>query len=134
MVRTFPHRQRHPGGAFTGGVRGSGRGAVAAWIRSSDPAFSEVPGDLDELAPFLRQMEIVTSRFDSASRTWTVPTRLTFNSAFETDLRMASDGTGKVWLTWLENPEGEIVSTSAAPSTLRYSVWDGTSWTAPRPR
>jgi hypothetical protein len=106
-------------------------GAVAAWIRSSDPSFSEVPGDLDELAPFLRQMEIVTSRFDPASRTWTVPTRLTFNSAFETDLRMTSDGTGKIWLTWLENPEGEILSTSAAPSALRYSVWDGTSWTAP---
>lgn len=106
-------------------------GAVGAWTRSSDPAFSDVPEDLEALAPFLRQMEIVTARFDPNAGTWTVPSPLTFNTSFETDLQMARDGSGRVWLTWLENPQGEILSTSTAPSALRSSIWDGTSWTAP---
>lgn len=106
-------------------------GAVAAWTRSSNPNFSEVPKELEELPPFFRQLEIVTSRFDPTSQTWTQPAPLTQNTAFETDLQLAFDGSGKAWLTWLENPAGELISTPEAPSSLRYSVWNGLSWSAP---
>lgn len=109
---------------------GSG-GAVAAWLRSSDPAFDQVPGTFDELAPFFKQMEIVTVRFDPGSRSWTQPAPLTQNDASETDLHLAYDGNGSVWLTWLENEAGEPLSTADAPSRLRYSVWNGSSWTVP---
>ncbi|MEJ2083424.1 MAG: sialidase family protein, partial [Acidobacteriota bacterium] len=109
---------------------GSG-GAVAAWIRSSDPNFDQVPGTFDDLAPFFKQMEIVTARFDPGSQSWTQPAPLTRNDASETDLHLAYDGNGRVWLTWLENEAGEPLSTAEAPSRLRYSVWDGSSWSMP---
>jgi len=112
------------------GPDGAG-GAMAAWSRSSDPNFSQLPETLDDLAPFFRQLEIVTARFDPASQTWTQPSPLTQNNAFETDLQLAFDGNGKVWLTWLENAAGEILSTADAPSRLRYSTWNGSAWSGP---
>ncbi|MEJ2083954.1 MAG: hypothetical protein P8Y94_17805, partial [Acidobacteriota bacterium] len=109
---------------------GSG-GAVAAWIRSSDSNFDQEPETIDELAPFFKQMEIVTARFDPGSQSWTQPAPLTQNDAFETDLQLAYDGNGRVWLTWLENQAGEMLSTADAPSRLRYSFWNGSSWSTP---
>ncbi len=106
-------------------------GAVAAWTRSSDPNFDQVPGTFEEMAPFFRQMEIVTARFDPAGQSWTQPAPLTQNTAFESDLQLAFDGNGRVWLTWLENGAGELISTAEAPSRLRYSIWDGSSWSNP---
>ncbi len=109
---------------------GSG-GAVAAWLRSSDPNFDQVPGTFDGLAPFFKQMEIVTARFDPGSQSWTQPAPLTQNHASETDLHLAFSGDGTVWLTWLENDAGEPLSTADAPSRLRYSTWNGSSWSVP---
>ena len=49
----------------------------------------------------------------------------------DTVLRMAKDTSGNLMLLWLSNPAGEMVSTPANLSTLLYSTWTGSAWTAP---
>jgi PKD repeat protein len=104
---------------------------VAAWLRINDPAFSAPVNAAADLPAFYNQLEVVTSVFDPTSRTWGQITQLTDDDVMHTNLRLSSDGSGQVMLTWLSNPNAEFVSTSSSPSNLQYSRWDGSTWSSP---
>jgi PKD repeat protein len=112
------------------GIDGSGK-YVAAWLRIKDAAFSTPIPTTAELPLFYTRLEVVSSVFDPVAETWGPISSLTDDSAMDTVLRMAKDAFGNLMLLWLSNPAGEMVSTVANPSTLRYSTWTGSAWTAP---
>jgi PKD repeat protein len=113
------------------GVDTNGK-VVAAWLRIKDPAFSAPINSIGDLPLFYTQLEVVSAVFDPLTRTWGPIAQLTDDTAFDTDLRLSSDGKGRLLLTWLSNPCGEFISTSACPSTLKYSFWNGSNWSTPR--
>lgn len=112
------------------GVDARGK-VVAAWLRVKDAAFSAQINTEEDLPRFYTRLEVVTSVFDPATRKWGAVVPLTDDSRMDTDLRLSSDGAGRPLLTWLSNPDAEFISSAASPSTLKYSVWDGSKWSAP---
>gem|GEM_PF-1959922 len=104
---------------------------VAAWLRIKEPAFSAPINTISDLALFYTKLEVVSAIFDPLTRTWGPVTQLTNDTAFDTSLRLSSDGEGNLLLSWLSNPCGELISTATCPSTLKYSFWNGSSWSPP---
>jgi len=51
--------------------------------------------------------------------------------SIDSDLRLSFDGQGHLLLTWLSNADGEFLSTSVSPSTLKHSFWNGVAWATP---
>lgn len=116
----------------TAGVDANGN-VVAAWLRIKDTDFSTPVNTSSDLPLFYKRLEVVTSVFNPSGQTWGSVTPLTDDAAFDTDLRLSSDQSGHLMLTWLSNPDGEFVSTAASPSVLKYSFWNGEAWSAPAP-
>jgi len=114
------------------GVDASGR-VVAAWLRIKDPAFATPIQDLGDLPLFYTRMEVVSAVFDPSTQAWSAVTALTDDVGADTNLRLSADTSGNLLLTWLTNPNAEFVSTPTYPSTLNFSVWNGSAWTAPSP-
>jgi PKD repeat protein len=112
------------------GVDANGK-VVAAWLRIRDSAFTTPITTASELPLFYTRLEVVSAVFDPATKTWGAITALTDDTAFDTDLRLSADGSGNLMLTWLSNGAGEFLSTAADPSTLRFSLWTGSAWSAP---
>ena len=104
---------------------------VAVWTRIQDAAFSTAITTASQLPLFYTRLEVVSAVFDPATQTWGPITALTSDTALDTDVSLASDGAGNLLLTWLSNPAGEFMSTGGSPSSLKYSVWNGSSWSAP---
>jgi hypothetical protein len=111
------------------GVDANGK-VIAAWLRIKDPAFSSTISTVEDLPLFYKKFEVVSSVFDPASRTWSAVTPLTDDLALDTSLRLSSDATGKLLLTWQSNPSGEFNADSANPATIKYSFWNGSNWNA----
>gem|GEM_PF-2489324 len=112
------------------GVDHTGR-VVAAWLRIKDEQYSAPVNTAGDLARFFKSLEVVTAVFDPARAVWGPVTPLTDDDAMDTDLKLSGDGEGRLLLTWLSNSSGVLTSDSNAPSVLRYSVWNGSSWEAP---
>ena len=112
------------------GVDGNGR-VVAAWLRVKDNSFSDTISTMDDVAAFYKDFEVVTADFDPATQAWSEVTPLTDDMALDTDLQLSSDGSGGLLLSWLSNPDAELMSTGTSPSQLKYSVRSAGSWTAP---
>jgi hypothetical protein len=96
-----------------------------------DPNFPTSVSTLADVAQFYKDFEVVTADFDPTTLRWTPVTALTDDTALDTDLQLASDGAGNVLLSWLSNPDAELLSTSGSPSTLKYSTRAGGIWTPP---
>jgi len=101
---------------------------VAAWLRVKETAFSDYVAFIGDLPKFYKQFEVVSATFDPLTRRWSQITALTNDEVFDTDLRLSWGGNGDLMLSWLSNPAGELVSTDASPSSLRYAFWDGFGW------
>ena len=104
---------------------------VASWLRIKDAAFSATIATSADLPLFFTRLEVVSAVFDPTTKTWGPITALTSDTAYDSDLRLSDDGSGNLMLTWLSNAAGEFQSTSAHPSTLEFSTWSGTAWSAP---
>lgn len=104
---------------------------AAAWLRIKDLAFSTPVNSTADLPLFYKRLEVVGATFTTASRTWGAVTALTDDASLDSDLRLSSDGTSRLMLTWLSNPGGDFVSTTGSPSALKYSFWNGTAWNTP---
>lgn len=104
---------------------------VAAWTRIRDAAFSSPVAQASELPSFYSRLEVVTAVFDPGTGTWSSITPLTDDTAFDSNVTISDDGEGNLLLTWLSNPAGHFLSTSGSPSSLRYSIWNGSVWSAP---
>ena len=114
------------------GIDGTGK-YVAAWLRIRDEAFSTPIPTTAELPLYYTRLEVVSAVFDPVAKTWGPIASLTDDSSMDTVLRMAKDASGNLMLLWLSNPAGEMVSTPTNPSTLFFSTWTGSAWTAPAP-
>jgi PKD repeat protein len=114
------------------GTDANGR-VVAAWLRIKDPDFSVPIQEVADLPLFYTRLEVVSAVFDPVAQTWGPMTQLTEDTALDTDLRLSSDSAGNLLLTWLSNPDGELLSTPESPSTLRFSIWNAATqaWSAP---
>jgi hypothetical protein len=112
------------------GVDSNGK-AIAAWLRVKDPAFATPINNFDDLPLFYKNVEIVSATFDSLSMRWSEPSQITDDSALDTSLRLSADSAGKLLLTWQSNPSGEFTATSAVPSSLKYTFWNGSNWNTP---
>ncbi|MDQ6911902.1 MAG: hypothetical protein M3128_03400 [Verrucomicrobiota bacterium] len=111
-------------------VDASGR-VLAAWLRVKDPNFPTSVSSMNDVAEFYKDFEVVTSDFDSANQAWTPVTPLTDDTLMDTALQLSSDDDGNVLLTWLSNPDAELLSTADSPSSLKYSIRSAGSWSAP---
>lgn len=106
---------------------------VAAWLRIADAAYDGPLDNLSDIAEFHRQLEVVTAVFDPAAGTWSEVVALTDDRAADRGLRLSTDGEGGLLLSWLSNPDAELVSTAASPSALKASFWDAEAsrWSLP---
>ncbi|MBI3427717.1 MAG: PKD domain-containing protein [Acidobacteria bacterium] len=116
--------------APVGGTDQNGK-VVAAWLRIKDPVFATPLNTVADLPLFYNKLEVVSASFDPLSRSWGPVRQLTDDAALDTNLRMSSDGAGRLLLTWLSNPQGEFISTASSPATIKFSFWDGANWSAP---
>ena len=112
------------------GVDANGK-VVAAWLRIRDAAFSATITTAADLPLFFTRLEVVSAVFDPSTKTWGAITALTNDTAYDSDLHLSADASGNLMLTWLSNAAGEFQSTSAHPSTLEFSTWNGSAWSAP---
>lgn len=112
------------------GVDENGK-VVAGWLRVKDANFPTVIVTDQDVVSFYKNFEVVTANFDPVSRAWSSVIALTDDLALDTDLQLSSDGAGGLLLSWLSNPEAEMMSTAQSSSTLKYSVRAANTWNAP---
>ena len=101
--------------------------AIAVWEQINDPAFSD--GSLEQLAS---RMEIMWSRWNSATNTWTTPIPITSNTILDHDPRLA--GTlpdGDLLLTWIRNAGNKLAGEGTIGAVTNNEVmvarWDSTT-------
>ncbi len=112
------------------GVDDSGQ-VVAAWLRIKDSAFQGQIETFDDLPAFYSQMEVVSAVLDPSTGTWSTIVSLTDDQAFDHNLVLSSDGDGNLLLTWLSNPQAELLATPEAPAILFASRWSEGAWSSP---
>jgi len=117
-------------GQFSPQVVFDGAGnAVVVFERIKDGAFSgTVMADMAAL------MEIVWSRWDAATQTWSVPQALTNNAYVDFSPKLSGSlADGDLLLTWNENTANQIVGTGIAGAATNLSVmtcrWDSATQT-----
>ncbi|MBX3739698.1 MAG: SUMF1/EgtB/PvdO family nonheme iron enzyme [Akkermansiaceae bacterium] len=124
-----------PNGQFSPQVVFDGNGdAIAVWEQFKDPAFSE--GDLEETAS---QIEIMWSRWSSATGTWTVPVAMTSNAVVDHQPRLSGPlADGGAVLTWIRNQGNKLAGEGAEGAVTNNEVqvtrWDAATktWQTPQ--
>lgn len=122
-------------GEFSPQVAFDGNGnAVAAWERIKDPNLNTT-----DVTALLSNVEIVWSRWDRATGTWSLPASLTNNAHLDHDPRLAGPlADGGVLLEWTANTQNRLVGDSSAGAastdTVRWTKWDPNSqgWSIPQ--
>ena len=119
---------------FNSQVRFDGNGdAIAVWERVRDLDFTEV-----DIAAMAAQMEIVWSRWDRNTGTWTTPEPLTDNAYLDYSPRLCGPmADGNLLLAWSRNTANLLMGEGApgAPENSRilWAEWDALAknWSAP---
>ena len=108
--------------------------AIAVWNRIKDAAFADTTGP-EQMAP---QLEIVSSRWSSATRAWGPVVALTNNSILDSRPILSGPLTdGDLMLSWVSNPSNELKGSGApgAATNDQFLVarWDTatSTWSAP---
>jgi hypothetical protein len=104
--------------------------AVAVWQRVKDPDFDTV--DINAMAA---QMEIVSSRWDRATDSWTIPDAITDNNYLDGEPLLAGPmGDGSLLAVWVANENNRLVGDINHPSKLLWTRWNPTThiWAAPQ--
>ena len=114
-------------------VKYDGNGdAIAVWQRVADPSFTNL--DLTALAA---QMELVWSRWDHTTGTWSEPAALTANDHLDNaPLLCGPIVSGNVLLVWTENPANLLMGTNGpGADAVLWSEWSAASrnWSTPQP-
>lgn len=117
---------------FAPQVKYDGNGdAIAVWERVADQNFTNV-----DLTAMAAQMEIVWSRWNSDSGTWTEPQALTANSFLDHSPLLAGPmENGNLLLTWTKNEANLLLATNAPGSdTVIWSELSPASgiWSPPQ--
>ena len=111
-------------------VKFDGNGdAIAVWDRVNDPHFSET-----NLNAMSADMEIVWSRWNHSSGTWSTPEAITANNYLDhAPLLCGPMADGSLLLVWTANTSDLLMGTNGAPSRILWTKWSpgGQSWTTP---
>jgi len=94
--------------------------ALAVFERVKDAAFAEA-----DLKEFAARLEIVWSRWDAATGTWSVPEALTDNAILDFKPRLAGPlADGDLLLTWSQSEGNQPTGTAAALLRVLTARWD----------
>ena len=124
-----------PRGQFNPQVQFDGNGsAIAVWERIKTTDIQS--GSLSDI---LSQIEVVWSRWDRTSSTWSTPVTLTNDSSLDqTPLLAGPMNDGTLLLTWTKNPSNLLVGNGdlGAPTNdfVFWSQWSpsGQAWSTPQ--
>jgi len=104
--------------------------AVALWERVKVPDFNTL-----DIYAMAKEMEIVSSRWDSISQIWSPPTPITDNNYLDhKPLLCGPMADGSVLAVWTENKGNLLMGDSNSPSMVLWSKWNSAthSWSAPQ--
>ncbi|MBX3731408.1 MAG: hypothetical protein KF791_02300 [Verrucomicrobiae bacterium] len=115
-----PRAQFNPQVVFDGNGDG-----LAVFERVKDAAFDEA-----DLGEFAARLEIVWSRWDASTGTWSVPEALTDNAILDFKPRLAGPlADGDLLLTWSQSEGNQPTGTAAAPLRVLTARWDAATQT-----
>lgn len=78
-------------------------------------------------------MDIAWAVFDIATKTWSSPQYVTNDSLHDFGTRLILDHNSKPLLTFLTSSQGDFYMSDGAKATLKYSIFDGSSFSQPQP-
>ena len=84
--------------------------------------------DLNYASPY---QEIAWALFDTSSKTWSAPTYLTDDDKEDFAPELMADHNGDPLLFFQKSSDGNFYVTETATTTLKYSSYNGTDFTAP---
>ena len=99
-------------------------GSVAVWQDSG--ALFEDEATMDDMLP---EQEISVSVFETSTNTWSSGIRLTSNTWLDRSPEIAAFGSTALTV-WISNAENDMLGFSEKPNSLKYSFFDGASWSA----
>ncbi|MFN8467526.1 MAG: hypothetical protein U0X20_18345 [Caldilineaceae bacterium] len=108
----------HPQVAWTAGGK-----AVAVWEHVTGALPDTGAAAADTLG-----FEIATAVYDAAGDSWSTPTLLTSNAAFDGGVRLARNAAGQLMAAWVESDAG--VEPTGGPAQIMTAFYDG-GWDAP---
>jgi len=101
---------------------------VAAWARIKDANFTSSVATTDDIPPFNKRFDVVSAVFDPGTHTWGLITSITDDDDFDRGIAVSGAGSGGLLLTWLSNPDGLYTSTETSHTSVKSSIWTGTTW------
>ncbi|MCK4660180.1 MAG: matrixin family metalloprotease, partial [Phycisphaerae bacterium] len=99
---------------------------LAAW----ENADVVLPDETD-LETMLSHLEIAVAEYDEVGQTWSSQTFLTSNDYLDRSPRLSAADNGLAMLAWVSNAANDPVGSSGLPNVVNYTLWDGSSWSAP---
>lgn len=94
--------------------------AIAVWERVGDPAF-----DTADVTAMAREMEVVWSRWNKTSGSWSTPSALTGNQVLDYEpLLCGPMADGSVLAVWTRNSTNVLMGTNGSPDEVLWSRWD----------
>lgn len=97
-------------------------GAVVTW-QDSGTVFAD-DATMDDILP---QQEISVCLYDSTNSSWGASTRLTSNAFLDRSPVVATSN-DKAVVVWVSNEQNDMLGSSEMPNSLKYSFFDGASW------
>ena len=104
--------------------------AIAVWERVAAPDFNQ-----PDLSAMAAQMEIVWSKWNHTSATWSTPAPLTSNGYLDhAPLLCGPMANGTVLATWTANTSNLLMGTNGAGSQVWWAQWNpgSQSWSSPQ--
>ena len=90
----------------------------------------QVMPDDAQFEDMLDHLEISVARFDGSG--WTDISTLTQNDYLDRSPVLSGPASDDVLLVWISNLQNDIRGNAEAPNALRWSLWNGTSWSSPQ--
>lgn len=101
--------------------------AIAIWQRNKNIQF-ETSTKLN--TAYTTGFEIAYSVWDG--NTWTIPTLLTNNNAYDSAPTLVRGNDGQLLAIWRQNDAGELLGDNINPDKLIFAIWNGTLWSTPQ--
>ncbi len=78
----------------------------------------------------VENLEIAFASYDGTVGTWNNPTQLTSNPYLDRSPKLAGNDSDDVLLTWIANPDNNLMGTSTEPNQIWSAFWNGSGWEA----
>ena len=100
--------------------------AVCVWQDAN-----AVLNDTDPFDVFLSHVEIAVATYDPNVPGWSPPTRITNDAVFDRSPNIAASAANNMLAVWISNAANDMWGSATAPNTIKWSRFNGASWTAP---